>query len=170
MMMIERNPSIITVRTVSLYKIRYSPNVGDLSESAFDASPTPVLAADISDGSLQPLQAGIKQNVTFLLRNATQDVTYFIALKAVDKVSKQSPVSNVISVKMARIPAERRYVLVADVSSLMNNFVGRITKEKDVYIMVTVSLLYVHIGRIESTKCESLPVVGSSTTFPTTVL
>lgn len=48
-------------------------------------------------GSLQPLVAGSVQEVSFNLLDALRERPYYVALRAIDKAGKVSPVSNLAS-------------------------------------------------------------------------
>ena len=56
---------------------------------------------DVLDGSLQPLESGSKQSVSLALPKASQNVTYYIALRAINNKNLASNTSNVVSVQIA---------------------------------------------------------------------
>ena len=58
---------------------------------------------DVVSGSMTPLAAGSRQQVTLKIPIASQDVTYFIALRAKDKANQYSSTSNVVSVQIATV-------------------------------------------------------------------
>jgi len=57
---------------------------------------------DVISGSVIPLAAGSRQQVSLKIPAASQDVTYFIALRANDKANRFST-SNVVSVQIATV-------------------------------------------------------------------
>lgn len=87
------------------YEIRYSTSFFDVTEANFTVGNSALVTEDVvAGGSLQPLEAGSKQNVTFVMEKEALDTTFFIALRAIDKAKKNSDVSNVASVRISLIP------------------------------------------------------------------
>ena len=85
--------------TASSYQIKYSSVFDDLVGGKFDSA----LAfgpQDVVGGSLVPLVAGSRQQVSLKIPSASEDITYFIALKAVDKVNQMSNTSNIVSAQI----------------------------------------------------------------------
>ena len=58
---------------------------------------------DVISGSVTPLAAGSRQQVSLKIPTASQDVTYFIALRANDEANRFSSTSNVVSVQIATV-------------------------------------------------------------------
>ena len=89
------------------YEIRYSTSFFDVTETNFNRGNSTLVTEEIiTDGSLEPLEAGLKQNVTFVMLKEALDTTFFIALRAVDKANKNSEVSNVASVQISIVPED----------------------------------------------------------------
>lgn len=82
--------------TVKRYELKYSDNAEDLLDHMFDRNSDRIITEDlIHAGSLEPRQAGTVQSVAFLLPvDPLKDRPYYVALRAVDKADKVSPVSN----------------------------------------------------------------------------
>jgi len=55
---------------------------------------------DVISGSLTPQEAGSKQTLSLAMPTTSQNVTYFIALRAIDKGNQTSNTSNIISVQI----------------------------------------------------------------------
>ncbi len=72
-------------------------------DSNFDSKPVQFGNQDVIDGGMQPLQSGSKQRVTLVLPKTSENVTYYIALRAVNDNNDASSTSNVVSVKLAVI-------------------------------------------------------------------
>lgn len=88
--------------SVSSYEIKYSPIFGNLMGSTFATSAAATFGPqDIVSGSVQPLEAGKKQSVSFKMPLASKSTTYFVALRAKDKANQFSSVSNIVSVQIA---------------------------------------------------------------------
>lgn len=85
------------------YQIKYSEVFDNLLDSNFDSKPVQFGDQDVIDGGMQPLQSGNKQRVTLVLPKSSENVTYYIALRAVNDNNDASSTSNVVSVKLAVI-------------------------------------------------------------------
>jgi hypothetical protein len=72
-------------------------------DSNFDSKSVQFGKQDVIGGSMQPLESGSKQRVTLVLPNMSENVTYYIALRAVNDNNHISSTSNVVSVKLAAI-------------------------------------------------------------------
>jgi hypothetical protein len=86
----------------SSYQIKYSTAFDDLMDDKFDSA-VAFGPQDVVSGSMIPIAAGGRQKVSLKIPSASQDVTYFIALRAVDKTAKFSSTSNVVSVQIATV-------------------------------------------------------------------
>lgn len=58
---------------------------------------------DVIRGTLTPQEAGSKQIVSLSMPTASHNVTYFIALRAIDKANQTSNTSNIVSVQITSI-------------------------------------------------------------------
>lgn len=88
--------------SVSSYQIKYSTAFEDLMDDKFDSA-VAFGPQDVVSGSMIPIAAGGRQQVSLKIPSVSQDVTYFIALKAVDEASQFSSTSNVVSVQIATV-------------------------------------------------------------------
>jgi len=79
------------------YELKYSEDSDSLLDDSFEFHSTIISENVIIDGSLQPKEAGSLQEVAFHFETAVEDRSYYFALRAVDKVLKTSPVSNLAS-------------------------------------------------------------------------
>ncbi|XP_046644860.1 calcium-activated chloride channel regulator 4-like [Daphnia pulicaria] len=86
------------------YLIKYSDAFDNLLEGNFNSNSSVLFGQqDVLDGSLQPLESGSKQRVTLALPRTTDDVTYYIAAKALNIDSASSNISNIVSVQIVPI-------------------------------------------------------------------
>jgi hypothetical protein len=83
------------------YQIKYSDVFDNLLDNNFNSDlPVQFGQGDVLDGSLQPLESGSKQRVSLALPKKSENVTYFIALRAINNRNVASNTSNVVSVKI----------------------------------------------------------------------
>jgi calcium-activated chloride channel regulator 4 len=84
--------------------IKYSDVFDNLLDSNFysDLS-VPFTEEDVVDGSFQPLESGSKQRVTLALPKTTDDITYYIATRALNKNNAPSSTSNIVSVQIVLV-------------------------------------------------------------------
>jgi cell division septation protein DedD len=84
------------------YQIKYSEVFDNLMDNNFNSNLSVQFGQqDVLDGSLQPLESGSKQRVSLALPKASQNVTYYIALQAINNKNLTSNTSNVVSVQIA---------------------------------------------------------------------
>lgn len=87
--------------TASRYEIKYSTVFDDLRVDNFGSAinSTLVLQQHVINGSLQPLESGSRQIISFVLKDDSNSgaVTYFIALRAVDRSGQAGQASNIVS-------------------------------------------------------------------------
>ena len=84
------------------YQIKYSEVFDYLMDNNFNSNLSVQFGQqDVLDGSLQPLESGSKQSVSLALPKASQNVTYYIALRAINNKNLASNTSNVVSVQIA---------------------------------------------------------------------
>ena len=69
-----------------------------------------LVAGNVYQGSLEPLEAGNVQTVTFYLPLANINTTYYFALRAYDDANKTSPTSNVASIQIVNYFSSLRVV------------------------------------------------------------
>lgn len=69
----------------------------DLLDQNFESNRYRFTEDAIHSGSLSPTEAGSLQSVVFSLSDPERDQSYYVGLRAVDKVGKMSPVSNLVS-------------------------------------------------------------------------
>lgn len=78
-----------------------------MTEDNFDIGANSVLIQEKDltiPGSLIPKSSGSEQIVTFVARNGTQlDTTYYVAMRAIDKADRFSPLSNVASFQITDV-------------------------------------------------------------------
>ncbi|XP_046645406.1 calcium-activated chloride channel regulator 1-like [Daphnia pulicaria] len=87
--------------TATEYQIKYSDVFDNLLDNNFNSDlPVQFGQGDVLDGSLQPLESGSKQRVSLALPKKSENVTYFIALRAINNRNVASNTSNVVSVKI----------------------------------------------------------------------
>ena len=88
--------------TVSFYRLKYSDNSDDVFNENFQLGTGAIelVAGNVYQGSLEPLEAGNVQTVTFYLPLANINTTYYFALRAYDDANKTSPTSNVASIQI----------------------------------------------------------------------
>lgn len=77
--------------------MKYSEDSDSLLDDSFEFHSTIISENVIIDGSLKPKEAGSLQEVVFHFETAVEDRSYYFALRAVDKVLRTSPVSNLAS-------------------------------------------------------------------------
>ena len=84
--------------------IKYSDVFDNLLDSNFysDLS-VPFTEEDVVDGSFQPLESGSKQRVTLALPKTTDDITYYIAARALNDNNASSNTSNIVSVQFVAV-------------------------------------------------------------------
>jgi len=91
------------------YEVRYSSIFEAVRDLAFETNSVDSMLVDemrdLVHGSLQPLESGRQQSATFNLifsSNKTMNATtYYVALRAVDKVGHYGPASNVAFFQLA---------------------------------------------------------------------
>ncbi|XP_032788079.2 LOW QUALITY PROTEIN: calcium-activated chloride channel regulator 4 [Daphnia magna] len=94
----------LDVGTASAYQIKYSTTFDNLMDNNFDSNVAVQFQShDVIDGSLQPLESGNKQRVSLRLPSTADDVTYYVALRAVNNKGLPSLTSNVVSVKIVAV-------------------------------------------------------------------
>ncbi|KAK4015728.1 hypothetical protein OUZ56_030702 [Daphnia magna] len=94
----------LDVGTASTYQIKYSTTFDNLMDNNFDSNVAVQFQShDVIDGSLQPLESGNKQRVSLRLPSTADDVTYYVALRAVNNKGLPSLTSNVVSVKIVAV-------------------------------------------------------------------
>jgi hypothetical protein len=83
------------------YQIKYSEVFDNLMDNNFNSTLSVQFGQqDVLDGSLEPLVSGSKQRVSLALPKAFQNVTYYIALRAINNKNMTSNTSNVVSVQI----------------------------------------------------------------------
>jgi hypothetical protein len=88
----------------SEYKIKYSEAFDNLVDNNFDSNLSVLFGQqDVLDGSLQPLESGSKQRVTLALPKTTDDITYYIAARALNINNASSNTSNIVSVQITPV-------------------------------------------------------------------
>ncbi|KAI9550565.1 hypothetical protein GHT06_005067 [Daphnia sinensis] len=94
----------LDIGTASAYQIKYSTTFDDLMDNNFDSNlAVQFQSHDVIDGSFTPLAFGNKQRVSLRLPTTAEDVTYYVALRAVNQRGLTSTISNVVSVKIAAL-------------------------------------------------------------------
>ncbi|KZS12185.1 Calcium-activated chloride channel regulator 2 [Daphnia magna] len=94
----------LDVGKASAYQIKYSTTFDNLMDNNFDSNVAVQFQShDVIDGSLQPLESGNKQRVSLRLPSTADDVTYYVALRAVNNKGLPSLTSNVVSVKIVAV-------------------------------------------------------------------
>lgn len=85
---------------VTKYEMKYAFDVTELLGDKFDDSDQnwPLLPDSLLAGSFDPVEAGTPQEVFVFLTNVEKSKPYFIGLRALDKASKSSKVSNMATV------------------------------------------------------------------------
>ena len=82
------------------YVVKYSSTLGNLTGANFDGEEfnTLLTNGDLVDSTLDPEVGGIRK--TFLIKDSifTAGVKYALALKAVDEIENQGPVSNIVQI------------------------------------------------------------------------
>ncbi|EFX75018.1 hypothetical protein DAPPUDRAFT_323732 [Daphnia pulex] len=87
--------------TATEYQIKYFDVFDNLLDNNFNSDLSVQFGqGDVLDGSLQPLESGSKQRVSLALPKKSENVTYFIALRATNNRNVASNNSNVVSVKI----------------------------------------------------------------------
>lgn len=84
--------------TASRYEIKYSPVFNDVYGANFNSSnnSTLVLEEHVMKGSsLQPMESGSTQVITFFLKDNVKAEIYYIALRALNRLNETSPASNI---------------------------------------------------------------------------
>lgn len=82
---------------MSRYELKYSDDAANLLDDVFELHPYSVTDDLVSSGSLEPRLAGLVQEVSFTLPDAARERPYYVALRALDKANKVSPISNLVS-------------------------------------------------------------------------
>lgn len=80
---------------------KYSDVFDNLLDNNFNSeNPVQFGQGNVLDGSLQPLESGIANSAQLALPKKSENVTYFIALRATNNRNVASNTSNVVSVKI----------------------------------------------------------------------
>ena len=88
----------------SEYLIKYSDVFDNLVDNNFNSNSSVQFGQEnVLGGSMWPLPSGSKQRVSLALPKASESVTFYIALRAVNDKNDASSTSNVVSVKIAVI-------------------------------------------------------------------
>ena len=92
---------------VDRYEIRYSTCFFGVTEANFTlGNSTLITEENVVEGSLEPLEAGMKQNLTFSAKKDVLETTIFLALRTINKARKISAVSNIASIQIGFIPTD----------------------------------------------------------------
>ena len=92
--------------TASHYEIRYSKVLNDVQGANFTIRNSTIITREnVEDGSLQPLESGSRQRVTFRLIDDDIAETYYIALRSIDHTNRTSRTSNIVAAHFPSCPA-----------------------------------------------------------------
>ncbi|XP_046656009.1 calcium-activated chloride channel regulator 4A-like [Daphnia pulicaria] len=91
--------------TASSYEIRYSPVFNDLRAVNFGSktdNSTLVQQEHVLNGSLQPLESGSMQIISFVMKveSSSSAKTYYVALRALDRSGQAGTASNIVSAQL----------------------------------------------------------------------
>ena len=109
---------------VSRYEVKYSTNIDELNDHFDRKNHSKITEQNVVGGSFKPVKVGSIQSVVASVpfRN---DVTYFVALRAIDKAGKKSSVSNIAQFYLApplMTESSEEEILSVDVPSVQEKF------------------------------------------------
>ena len=83
------------------YEIKYSTKYDDLRENNFSVRNATIIhdVLDVVKGPIQPVESGLRETISFRPSKMNQGVTYYVALRGIDKAGKAGKVSNIVSIR-----------------------------------------------------------------------